>query len=309
MRIAVWHNLLSGGAKRALYDQVRELVRRGHYVEAWCPSTADLSYLPLRELIPEHVIPFEWQPRAHANRTTRFGAEYTEPIARLDALNRLWQQCAEEINRGEFDLLFANTCWMIRVAAVGRYVRFPKILYLQEPYRPFYEATPRLPWLALEPTPRWYTPRPLKNFLRDLLRVGSLEGYFDRTASSHDAEESKPDPDIVQVALKTIGLPASEVVLLGDTPYDVQAALQAGIAVIATTSALRPPAIATRAVWVTARDLSGGAPIAAADVVAVVREDIDTDQPVFSVGDGTTRRLFRRARLGKVQFLDITDTS
>ena len=37
MRIAVWHNLLSGGAKRALHDHVRGLVMRGHHVESWSP--------------------------------------------------------------------------------------------------------------------------------------------------------------------------------------------------------------------------------------------------------------------------------
>ena len=59
MRIAVWHNLPSGGGKRALYYHVRGLVEKGHSVEAWCPSTSDRNYLPLSELITEHVVPIE----------------------------------------------------------------------------------------------------------------------------------------------------------------------------------------------------------------------------------------------------------
>ena len=59
MRIAVWHNLPSGGGKRALYYHVRGLVERGHSVEAWCPSTSDRNYLPLSELITEHVVPID----------------------------------------------------------------------------------------------------------------------------------------------------------------------------------------------------------------------------------------------------------
>jgi len=35
MKIAVWHNLPSGGGKRALYHHVRGLVERGHRVESW----------------------------------------------------------------------------------------------------------------------------------------------------------------------------------------------------------------------------------------------------------------------------------
>src|SRR6266446_7167318 len=46
VKIAVWHNLPSGGGKRALYYHVRGLVERGHTVESWCPPTADQSYLP-----------------------------------------------------------------------------------------------------------------------------------------------------------------------------------------------------------------------------------------------------------------------
>src|SRR5438552_6287910 len=60
MKIAVWHNLSSGGAKRALYYQVKGLVERGHHVECWSPSTADEKYLPLGELAPEHTLPMRW---------------------------------------------------------------------------------------------------------------------------------------------------------------------------------------------------------------------------------------------------------
>ena len=53
-----------------------------------------------------------------------------------------------------------------------------------------------------------------------------------RTSSS-DADNSKPDPDIVQAALDNLGYPAEEVVMLGDTPYDIEAAGKAGLDVIA----------------------------------------------------------------------------
>ena len=56
MRIAVWHNLPSGGGKRALYDHVRGLVTRGHTVEAWCPPSANCEFLSLSSLIREHVV-------------------------------------------------------------------------------------------------------------------------------------------------------------------------------------------------------------------------------------------------------------
>src|SRR5260370_35177388 len=64
MKIAVWHNLPSGGGKRALYYHVRGLVEKGHSVEAWCPSTSDRNYLPLSEVITEHVAPIDIRQRA-----------------------------------------------------------------------------------------------------------------------------------------------------------------------------------------------------------------------------------------------------
>lgn len=48
-------------------------------------------------------------------------------------------------------------------------------------------------------------------------------------ASSDDAESSKPAPDIVQAALARAQVPASAAIMLGDTPYDVQAARRAGV--------------------------------------------------------------------------------
>jgi hypothetical protein len=35
MRIAVWHNLHSGGASRALQYHIQGLVAKGHEVEVW----------------------------------------------------------------------------------------------------------------------------------------------------------------------------------------------------------------------------------------------------------------------------------
>jgi hypothetical protein len=59
VKIAVWHNLPSGGGKRALYDHVTGLLARGHTVESWCPPTADQDFLPLGTLVVEHVVPLD----------------------------------------------------------------------------------------------------------------------------------------------------------------------------------------------------------------------------------------------------------
>lgn len=47
--------------------------------------------------------------------------------------------------------------------------------------------------------------------------------------SSSDVEHSKPDPDLVKAGLHTLGLPAGAALMVGDTPYDAEAARGAGV--------------------------------------------------------------------------------
>ena len=51
--------------------------------------------------------------------------------------------------------------------------------------------------------------------------------------TSKDAPKSKPDTDIMQAALQRSGCARDEVVMLGDTPYDLEAAAKASINSIA----------------------------------------------------------------------------
>ncbi|MBE7157014.1 MAG: glycosyltransferase family 4 protein [Rhodospirillales bacterium] len=149
MKIAVWHNLPSGGGKRALHGHVAGLVARGHQVEAWCPETADDRYLPLSELIPEHRLPFR-VPQASGSPLDKLKAGlHDNPLTA--EMDRHSQVCADEILRGGFDLVFAAPCRFFIVPRIGHFLRdhgLPLCLYLQEPYRHRYEALPELPWLA-----------------------------------------------------------------------------------------------------------------------------------------------------------------
>ncbi|RYE78328.1 MAG: HAD family hydrolase [Myxococcales bacterium] len=66
-----------------------------------------------------------------------------------------------------------------------------------------------------------------------LLRIARVDDLLKVGADSSDIESSKPSPDVVQVALKKLGLAPHEAVLIGDTPYDVKAGKRAGVKVIA----------------------------------------------------------------------------
>ena len=69
--------------------------------------------------------------------------------------------------------------------------------------------------------------------LEKSLEIAGVADLLEETASASDAGRSKPDPDVVRAALEQLDLPAGEVVLLGDTPYDVQAAGKMGVGVLA----------------------------------------------------------------------------
>ena len=69
-----------------------------------------------------------------------------------------------------------------------------------------------------------------------LLKITGAADLIDVIATIEDAENSKPAPDILQAALKKSGLAADAVLMLGDTPYDVEAARKADIRVLGVRS-------------------------------------------------------------------------
>jgi glycosyltransferase involved in cell wall biosynthesis len=176
MRIAVWHNLPSGGGKRALYYHVHGLLERGHSVEAWCPSTSDRNYLPLSKLVREHVLPIDIAQKGKSGPGTALLGLHRDQLRQARALDEHCQRCAEEINGGDFDILFTNSSVIHAVSSIGRYVNTKKVLYLQEPNRWLYEAGEGgLPWVAV---PRmgqvWRRPHYIRWFLVNLISVQRL---------------------------------------------------------------------------------------------------------------------------------------
>ena len=75
-----------------------------------------------------------------------------------------------------------------------------------------------------------------KDLLKRLLNIVGAPDVFEKTASGDDADNSKPDPDIVHAALKALQEPPDVVAMIGDTPYDVEAARRARVTPIAVRS-------------------------------------------------------------------------
>jgi HAD superfamily hydrolase (TIGR01509 family) len=72
--------------------------------------------------------------------------------------------------------------------------------------------------------------------LKPLLAIAGVDSLMDGKTSSDDARESKPDPDIIEAALERAHADPSEAIMIGDTPYDIEAATRAGMRTIAFRS-------------------------------------------------------------------------
>lgn len=66
-----------------------------------------------------------------------------------------------------------------------------------------------------------------------LLKVAQIDDLVSEFTTSDDAAASKPQPNIIEAALSKAQLEPDRAVMLGDTPYDIEAAGKAGVDVIA----------------------------------------------------------------------------
>jgi HAD superfamily hydrolase (TIGR01509 family) len=67
-------------------------------------------------------------------------------------------------------------------------------------------------------------------------KIANIEDLVEKSSSADDAKRSKPHPDIFEATLKKLGLAAKEVLALGDTPYDAEAAGKASILTVGVTT-------------------------------------------------------------------------
>jgi len=64
--------------------------------------------------------------------------------------------------------------------------------------------------------------------LHHILKMFSIESYFDAAVSRDDVKNGKPSPDPLLFALKQLGLRPEETAMVGDMPIDIEAGRRAG---------------------------------------------------------------------------------
>jgi HAD superfamily hydrolase (TIGR01509 family) len=98
--------------------------------------------------------------------------------------------------------------------------------------RPFPEVRPLLERIKADGRELVVATSSPEEEVKKAIELVGVEDLLQGATSGSDGR-SKPDPDVVQAALDRLKMQPDEVVMLGDTPYDIQAAAKVGIAVIA----------------------------------------------------------------------------
>jgi glycosyltransferase involved in cell wall biosynthesis len=165
LRIALFHNLPSGGGKRTLAEQVKRLSLK-HDIDVFTLSCAEHNFADLRPYVSRHEI-LEFQP------LPLFGSPFgrlNQAIRLIDLirLHRPLQEIVRQIRAGNYDLVFVHPCQSETSSTLLRLLGdVPSAYYCQEPLRRLYEPAPfrpyenRISWLQsilnkMDPLPRLY---------------------------------------------------------------------------------------------------------------------------------------------------------
>ena len=142
MKIGIWHNLPSGGGKRALYDQIRGLQDLGHTIFIWTMESNEDRFLDLSKLCVT---------RKFSYSKIYKGIHYTYKSPFLiwnlqKEYNHIFSMVQKEATGLGVEAFLIHPESIFRVPLIGSNLLIPSLIYLHEPYRWLYEALPRLPY-------------------------------------------------------------------------------------------------------------------------------------------------------------------
>lgn len=133
MKIAVFHNLPSGGAKRALYGIVSQWAATGHTVDAFVPGSADENYLPLSAAAKNlHVFPLSMTVKGAILSAFRYLPPVRVSIADLE---RVELQIAGAINAGDCDAVWVEQDRFVMAPFLMAALKKPYVYMCPQVYR------------------------------------------------------------------------------------------------------------------------------------------------------------------------------
>lgn len=144
LRLAIYHGLPAGGAKRTAFEHARGLSQR-HAIAFFSLGSTDDNFCDIRPFaIESQVVPFEpWplfrSPLGRLNQAIR--------MADLLRLRRASQRMAADINQANFDVILVHPCQHAGTPWLLQFLRRPTVYYIQEHNRAVHERPPSRPYM------------------------------------------------------------------------------------------------------------------------------------------------------------------
>ncbi len=136
LKIAVFHNLPSGGAKRSLYTYIQYLTQKGHIVDVFIPETANEDYLPL-EAVASSVVKYEVKPSFFREKIYSIFSYVPAIIKRVSVENvmKAEKKIAEDLNDSGYDIVYCEQDQYTMTPVIFKYLTKPTIYYCAQPVR------------------------------------------------------------------------------------------------------------------------------------------------------------------------------
>ena len=116
LRIAIYHNIPDGGAKKAIENIISSLKARGHEIDIYTGESFRSLQLNKNSSFNKILLPFN-----------------------LWRYKRFCQRLASKINKENYDVGIITNSKVLQHSYILKYIKFPKLLISQEPLRSIYE--------------------------------------------------------------------------------------------------------------------------------------------------------------------------
>lgn len=143
LKIAVFHNLPSGGAIKALQDNCSYIKNQGHFIDVYFPDTANESFAPLNDIVDNYYkYPVKkssfrnmfcnlmnFLPKINISKNSKFRISFND-------FKNTQKKIAEDINQKDYDIVFSEQDGLFTMTpAFLKYVEKPLVYYCQQPFR------------------------------------------------------------------------------------------------------------------------------------------------------------------------------
>lgn len=134
MKIAIFHNVSPGGAKRVIFEEIKYLKKRSHHVDLYKYSQTDDNFLPLGKLV-DNIYCYDFEVKHNQKGIFRL---YND-LKVLFGLNLLSKKIAKQIDRQNYDVVLVHPDNYTQAPYILRHLSTPSVYYCEELLRNVYE--------------------------------------------------------------------------------------------------------------------------------------------------------------------------